>query len=183
MLFVHSDHTKVTQYIENGAAAATSSATSTSREGGTAAPSSSSSSVAAMSVLSVEAVGDMKVAELKEELTSRGLDSSGKKAVLAARLVAWLGENEGTAGPGGPGGVGEGFTADEVEEMKVVELKDALETRFGVVWCGVGWVGNVDRVISKRYCNMVLQHHNMYCNIDVARYEPSVLSVFVCILC
>ena len=41
--------------------------------------------------LTVEQVADLKVVELREELEQRGLDSTGRKAELSARLVATLG--------------------------------------------------------------------------------------------
>ena len=54
-----------------------------------------------MATIDGKAVNSMKVAELKEELKARGLDTKGTKAVLAKRLKASLAEENGNNGADG----------------------------------------------------------------------------------
>lgn len=55
--------------------------------------------------LTVEEVNRMKVVELRAELQVRGLDPKGVKAVLVDRLLAALGQAEGSGSAAGGGGV------------------------------------------------------------------------------
>jgi hypothetical protein len=76
---------------------------------------------AAAGALDAAAIDKLKVAELRAELVTRGLDKKGKKAELAARLKAAAAGQQ-TLGLGGAAGADVRVVEQKKPKVEVIDL-------------------------------------------------------------